>query len=782
MHASCLAQGLIDVAPLHNIHHTLNSTDKWGSGVCFYDFDHDGWDDLTLLQENDSLIFYKNINGSFAVLPSFTHNYGETKQLLWVDYDNDGDDDIFISTKNGPLRILNNNGSFEFTDVSIAAGMPLVSAPNFGVSFGDFNKDGWLDFYVCRYIHTGDSLDPNLLNALYRNNGNGTFTNVTQTAGVGNGVKTSFMSIWMDYNNDSWPDLLVINDRVIFNNALYRNNGDGTFTDVAQQEGFTMPGHNPMSLSCADYDNDGDMDVYITNTGLGSKAHLFSAVNGGFAENASLRGVDNNDYAWGAAWLDLNNDTYRDLFVCTGLLHPILPEVRSFLYMNNFGQNFSDSPQLLLSNSIAASHSVAQGDINNDGFTDLVVQNTNTAESVLWQNTWQQGSWCKVTLQGTVSNRMAIGSHIGVFANGMAYAHYTFCGQDYLGQSSQHIHFGLGSAIQIDSIVIKYLSGVTDRYYQLPVNQSYNFIEGETHQLNINYNGSLTNCAGDSVVLDAGEYLSYSWNNGWNQRYLAVNQTGDYWVTVQDSLGLNIRSDTLSVWVAAMPFISAQVNHVTCAGNSDASVQLSLQTSALNYSVNWNNGQSGLVIAGLSPAMYSFVYSDEFGCVYHDSMMIYEPQALGFLYNVIPFTDNNAGVIQMQGYGGIPPYEYFVNGLPHQGMMEQLQPGVYLAEVKDMNQCVYSNWVDVLDNSTTQLEDYFSASSTNVFPNPLVENGFNILSSKKMVSVELFDFTGRRISLYPSGNYYQFPDDSKGIFNVIIRFEEGLESFRLIRN
>ena len=147
-----------------------------------------------------------------------------------MDYDNDGDNDLFITATNGLARLLNNDGLFNFTDVSIAAGLSGFNTNNFGVSFGDYDRDGHLDFYLARYSMTGNVNDPNQTNALYKNNGDGTFTNVTAAAGVGNGIQPSFMGVWIDVDHNSWPDLYVINDRVLWGNALYLNNGDGTFT------------------------------------------------------------------------------------------------------------------------------------------------------------------------------------------------------------------------------------------------------------------------------------------------------------------------------------------------------------------------------------------------------------------------------------------------------------------------------------------------------------------------------------------------------------------------
>ena len=137
------AQNFVNIAPSIGIYHSVNTNLLYGgNGVCFFDFDNDGWDDITFIQENDSILFYKNVNGDFSLIPSFVFNPGQTRQVLWVDYDNDGDNDLFITATNGLARLLNNDGLFNFTDVSIAAGLSGFNTNNFGVSFGDYDRDG----------------------------------------------------------------------------------------------------------------------------------------------------------------------------------------------------------------------------------------------------------------------------------------------------------------------------------------------------------------------------------------------------------------------------------------------------------------------------------------------------------------------------------------------------------------------------------------------------------------------------------------------------------------
>ncbi len=251
-------QQMVNMAGIFNIEHSDISTDPNGVGVSFFDFDNDGWDDLTFIKQGDHLILYKNNQGLFNLLPSIIPTPGEPKHALWVDYDNDGFNDVLTTYFNVPCRLYHNDGNFNFADVTIQSGLSLLSGPSYGASFGDFNKDGYLDLYICSYSTTGNFTDPNELNVLYKNNGNGTFTNIANQAGVNDSTKASFQAVWLDYDKDGWADIYVINDFELDENSLYRNNGDETFTNVTIQSGTTNPLSNPMSNSVADFDNDGD--------------------------------------------------------------------------------------------------------------------------------------------------------------------------------------------------------------------------------------------------------------------------------------------------------------------------------------------------------------------------------------------------------------------------------------------------------------------------------------------------------------------------------------------
>lgn len=790
--ANVVGQTYTNVAQQQNVIFISNiSFNFGGSGVGFFDFNNDGWDDITFVQENDSQVFYGNNNGFFQKLPSFIFSSGETKQVLWVDYDNDSDYDLFVSILNGPIKLFQNDGNFNFTDVSFQAGLSPVNAANYGVAFGDYDKDGFLDFYICRYVGNGNPLDITVVNNLYRNNGNGTFTNVTFQAGVADGIAPSFQAVWMDYDKDGWPDLYVINDRNMWGNSMYRNNGDGTFTDVTLQTNTEVFGQDPMTATVGDFDNDGDLDIYMTNTALfpgpDQKKGMLLVNNGDgtFREEAEAYRVDLDQYAWGATWVDFNNDTYQDLYVTTSRFSPVEPVVRSYLYVSNEAQVFIDSPAVFLNDHSARSFSVAKGDINNDGYADLVVSNVAPFRSFLWQNSGGQNNFIKITLEGTASNKMAIGSWIYVHAGGNRYTHYTMCGENFVSQNSQHHIFGLAQYETVDSVIVEYLSGITDKYYNLEVNQHYRFTEGETVRSRIIALGPLAFCEGGSVVLDAGDFVSYEWNDGDIQRFKTVQQAGDYFVTVESLTGSFLQSDTVSVQIVDLPLIQIDVKNISCAGAEDGQIELEVQTQASDYTIIWSNGMQSSVINGLPAGTYTYNYSDIFGCVASESATITDPFELNLQILTVNETDTAGGKILMVINGGAEPYTILLDGTEISTVVENLMASDYLLEVIDANGC--SSVVPITIGKDTQTDTtlslgYHSGVNFKVFPNPF-ENYLVIdgpLSEK--FSIKIFGAAGNLVFEAENSQIIDLKHLVKGIYLVSLSQKEEVFEFRVIRN
>jgi len=683
-------QQFTEAANSFGIDYTLISSDGWGAGVSFYDFDNDGLDDLTLVLENDFVQLYRNTGSSFEALPTFAFSSGKTRQAIWVDYDNDGLADLFVTTSGpGSCKLYRNQADGSFIDVTLESGLFGLNTFNYGATFADYDKDGFLDLYLCRYIVFGNTQNPFEVNALYRNNGNGTFTNVSMEAGVSNGTQPSFMGIWIDVNSNGWPDLYVINDRATWQNTLYLNNGDGTFTDVTATYGAGMPSDDPMSGTFADFDNDGDLDIYSTNTGTASTPSRLLLNEDGlfFSEVAEERGVALSKWAWGAAFLDADNDTDLDLFVATGYALTIfLPELESHFFINNGQHSFDIAPSSYVDIDLtAASYGVAVGDANNDGYPDVFVVNAENYNSFLLLNEGGPNNYIKVTLYGVVSNKMAIGAWISVYANGQKFVHYTRCGENYCGQNSQHHIFGLSNIDLVDSLVVLYPSGHKDVYLNLPVNTHYYFTEGDTYSVNAYTIDNIWLCFGDSVLISADNHSSYLWSTGESSQSIFVDEPGSYWVTVTNQFGLTVESLPVIIQWAPESEVDTQVNDISCFGETDGSIAVYIDGGQPPVSITWNTGATSSVLENLDAGVYSFVGINGLGCQFTGSASVQSPFPLLANYvtgDVLCFGENS-GFVELIANGGTAPYSIGWGDINP----EALFAGVYNVIVMDTNSC-----------------------------------------------------------------------------------------------
>ncbi len=452
-----------------------------GNGVSFYDFDNDGWDDITLTTDGThEVTFYKNYNGFFVEqninIPEIDY---QTKQVNWVDYDNDGDNDLFVTSDVNGNRLYQNTGNLNFTDVTVAANLPLDNLKTFGASWGDYDNDGYLDVFL-----SNRDLTYTIPNLLFKNNGDGTFSNVSMAAGIGTGSHLSFCSAFFDFNNDGYQDIYVSNDKEVEVNLMYQNNGDGTFTEVAEATG-TAISIDAMSVTVGDYNNDGWFDLYITNAPDGN-VFFRNNGNGTFTDIASQTGTSFYSVGWGAVFFDADNDTDLDLYVSSSETGSTLAYISSAFYKNQGSNLFEIPDNIGFQNDNRSSYSNAIGDINNDGLADLVVTNVNDQDIFLWQNSsTNSNNWLKVRLEGTSSNKNGIGSVIEVSYNGgQKQYRYTLCGEGYLSQNSGSEFFGLGPHTEIDYVKVTWLSGHQDVLYNVAANQQLTITENTSLSIN----------------------------------------------------------------------------------------------------------------------------------------------------------------------------------------------------------------------------------------------------------------------------------------------------------
>lgn len=780
-----LGQTFTDVAQALSIQPNINTMDNYGASVSFYDFNQDGLDDLTFAQENDSILFYQNNGNGFDQIASFAYGDGQVKQVSWIDIDNDHDMDLFISVYNGTSRLLINDGNFNFTDNSTVAGLPTSNTENYGASFADFNNDGYLDFYLANYVYGYAANDYEHYNRLYKNNGDGTFSNVTLSAGVGDSIKTTFQGLWFDWNQDGWIDLYVINDRYPFENKLFRNNGDETFTDVTAGSGLEFPGGNPMTITIDDFNNDSYPDIYTTNVGNGNPTQFF--VNNGdgtFSEQSQSLGTQMDIYTWGALWIDYDNDTWQDLYVATGHPSSFFSQTKSAFFQNQAGQYFTQNDNMFLGDLMGASFSVAKGDIDNDGYYDIVSFNDDNEDPFLWQNSGGNNNYVKITLEGTASNYNAIGSQIQVFANGTCYSKYTYSVENYIAQNSQHIIFGLGQASIIDSLKVLYPGGHLDKYYNVQVNTHHYLKEGETTSTSIQVIGDSLFCSNVDAELYIDTQDSINWNTGATTNDLFISNSGTYYAYVILP-GYSYSTDTVYIGFSTVPQIIESTEGVSCHGFSDGSAELFINAAldSTDYSVSWSDGSNGLNQNNLSSGIYEYYYEDIYGCADTGEVVIESPFPLSIIANTSSETNGNDGVINLLANGGTPPYEYLFNGSPLLPPYENLSAGNYGISIVDQEGCSLDTIISVgsvlsLENS---IDDDFL-----VGPNPLISNEINITTPNGLEKIEirLYEQVGKLIyqqhfNSWDAGTHsIELPNLGSGYYQFTLRSNTVYQTFK----
>jgi hypothetical protein len=503
-------------------------------GGLFFDYDNDGWLDVFLVDGGsvtDAGIaararhrLYRNRgNGTFEDVTArsgIAHaQYG--MGACSADYDNDGWPDLYV-TNVGPNVLYHNNGGKTFTDATRTAG---VGSSSFGTScaFADVDRDGDVDLFVTNYVDArvdnnifcGDTASrlrvychplnfAPLQSVLYRNNGDGTFTDVSKAAGIaahrGNGLGV----VIGDYDDDGWPDVFVANDMTP--NFLYHNEGplrsDGpggrgvVFKEVALAAGVAVPIDGKpragMGTDFGDYDGDGRLDLFVTNHELEMHTLYRNLGNGLFADTTSESrvGLETLPYVgFGTVFLDYDNDGDLDLAVVNGHVmndsghfRPGAKEAqRKLLFRNDGGGRFKEvgrqsGPGFAVE---GVGRALAAGDIDNDGDLDLLVTNNGGTVDLLRNESGHDNNSLLVRLQGSRSNRSAIGARIRLTAGGTTQVREVKAGSSYLGQSDLRVHFGLGRANRIDRLEIRWPGGATEAVQNVPINQMVTVVEGK---------------------------------------------------------------------------------------------------------------------------------------------------------------------------------------------------------------------------------------------------------------------------------------------------------------
>jgi len=492
-----------------------NILETTGSGAAFLDYNNDGYLDIYVVNccylegindpegskigEVTNRLYRNNGDGTFTDVTQEA-GVGDTGYGMGVavgDYNNDGHPDIYV-TNYGPNVLYRNNGDGTFTDVTQEAGVAgpdtLNGFPKWSTNavFFDYDKDGYLDLFVGNYL----AFDPEYRfyygpegfpgpqaylgqpDILYHNNGDGTFTDVTEKAGIVAEVDGKAMGASCgDYNNDGYPDIFIANDAM--ENFLYRNNGDGTFTNVALSAwvAYGDGGESTASMhGCfSDFNNDGYLDIFVPD--MTFNALFCNKGDGTFQDVIVMTGIPSvagQFVGWGGFIFDYDNDGKRDIFVANGGAHHLYGH-QDLLFRNNGDGTFTDvsleSGQYF--HTKRTGRGAAYGDYDNDGDLDIFIVNIDLKGTpVLLRNDGgNKNNWLTIKTIGTKSNRDGIGARIKVVAGDMVQIDEVKSASSYLSQADLRVHFGLGRHTKVDLVEIKWPSGVVQTLKNVRVNQ-----------------------------------------------------------------------------------------------------------------------------------------------------------------------------------------------------------------------------------------------------------------------------------------------------------------------
>jgi hypothetical protein len=501
--------------------------EEMGGGCAFFDYDNDGWMDIFIVggrrldeipKGASNRLYKNNRDGTFTDVTEKAGllDAGWGVGVCVGDYNNDGFEDLFV-TYYGQNKLYRNNGDGTFTDVTEKAGL-LHDGIHFGTgcTFFDYNRDGLLDLFVANYVDVdlAHALKPSLdipncnfegvavacgpkgLKApqhyLYRNNGDGTFTDVSKESGIA-GFRGSYglTAVSFDVDDDGWPDLYVACDTTA--SLLLLNNHDGTFREEGLMRGLAISGDGMemagMGIGVGDYDLDGRLDILKTHFQLQPEGLYRNMGNGEFEDRALAAGIagERQYVSWGDGIVDLDNDGWPDIFWVTGNVYAELERVNpkfpykgpSVLFRNKGDGTFARLGDEA-GPAIGARHvsrGCAFGDFDNDGDMDIVIMNQNEPPSLLRNDAPKGHHWIKVRLEGTKSNRSAIGAKVTVRYGGKVQAQVVLSQSSYVSCNDPRLHFGLGSNTHAD-IEVLWPTGVIEKFPAQAAGRLITILEG----------------------------------------------------------------------------------------------------------------------------------------------------------------------------------------------------------------------------------------------------------------------------------------------------------------
>ncbi|MBW4038626.1 MAG: CRTAC1 family protein [Acidobacteria bacterium] len=527
---------LVDITEKTGIHfnHLSSPEDRYivesmSGGVALIDYDRDGWPDIYFTNAPDvdmalagtkarSALYHNNRDGTFTDVTDKA-GVGFPCWAMGVsvgDYNNDGWPDLLVSCFGGVI-LYRNNGDGTFTDVTKAAGLSIDHGWATGASFGDYNNDGFVDLFVPHYVdlnlkdlptlgskktclyheipvQCGPRGLPGSPDNLYRNNGDGTFTDVSKQAGVDDPQHFfGLTSIWSDFAGNGKLGLFVANDGGP--NYLYQNDGRGKFTDMAYQSGAALNQDGSeqanMGIALGDYNHTGRFSIAITHFSEEYTTLFRNDGNLNFNDvsyQAGFAPATSPYVGWGDAFFDLDNDGWLDFVQVDGHVYPQVDT-------KSIGTAYRE-PKLLFQNlhngkfrNISAlagpaiqvpqiSRGLAVGDIFNDGHLELVVENLEGGPMILRTESAENNHWISLELAGTKSNRLALNARIRITSGSLTQIGEVLSGGSYISQNDLRLHFGLGAATKADTVEITWPSGTKEIIKDLPADHFYSVLEG----------------------------------------------------------------------------------------------------------------------------------------------------------------------------------------------------------------------------------------------------------------------------------------------------------------
>jgi enediyne biosynthesis protein E4 len=488
-----------------------------GSGVALFDYNNDGLVDVLLvngsslealsnrnLPPHSSRLFRNNGDGTFTDVTkdSGLINEGWGVGVTVGDYDNNGHRDVFI-TNFGTNALFHNNGDGTFTNTTKEAGLEGGNWST-GCAWGDYDRDGRLDLYVSRYVDfeigqmpkpgantycnyrgvpvaCGPRGLPGLPDLFYHNEGNGKFREVSQEIGIKDAIRGYGLGVvWLDFDNDGWPDIFVANDSMP--NYLWHNKGNGTFEEVAFEAGCALSGdgraQSNMGIAVADYDNDGWLDLFVTHFSEDYNT-LYHNDHGKFEDVTYPAGLGTASYrnlAWGTGFADFDNDGWKELFVANGHIYPQATRAgNSYFQQNQLFRNLRDGRFALISagesgiTEARSSRGAAFADLYGDGSLDVVVNNIDNQPFLYKAARASSGHWVRFRLVGVSCNRDAIGARITVTAGARTQIDEVRSADSFVSSSDVRLSFGLGDATSIEKLHIRWPDGSLEQRTGLSV-------------------------------------------------------------------------------------------------------------------------------------------------------------------------------------------------------------------------------------------------------------------------------------------------------------------------